>query len=181
MLSFFRLVVEDMKAQREGLFAQGFWALAIYRFAHLRIRVRFKVIRAPWWLLNVLLQKFSEFAFGICIPEGAVVGRRVRIEHFGPIVIHGSARIGDECLLRQGVTIGNKGDSDPLGAPNVGRGVEIGAGAVVVGRISVGDGAVIGANAVVTKDVPPWAVMVGAPARQIGMRKHTGAPVSANL
>jgi serine O-acetyltransferase len=138
--------------------------------------VKPRFIRAPWWLLNAVLQKLAEFAFGICIPESAVVGRRVRFEHFGPIVIHGNARIGDGCLLRQGVTIGNKGDADPAGAPVLGCNVEVGAGAVLVGRIVVGDGAVIGANAVVTKDVPPYAVMVGVPAREVARRASATGP-----
>lgn len=167
-MNFFRIVLEDFKSQREGFFSQGAWALLIYRFSHLRMGVRFRLVRMPWWLLNVILQKISEWIFGICIPESVVMGRRVRIEHFGPIVIHGAAKIGNDCLLRQGITIGNKGDKDPYGAPTIGAGVEIGAGAVLLGRIVVGDKAVIGANAVVTKDVPPGAVMVGVPARQLG-------------
>lgn len=43
--------------------------------------------------------------------------------------------------------------------------------AVILPGITVGFGAVIGAGAVITKDVPPWAIMMGVPARQVGVRK----------
>ena len=46
-------------------------------------------------------------------------------------------------------------------------GVDIGAGAAVIGPITLGKGAVIGANAVVTKDVPPGGVVVGNPGKVI--------------
>jgi serine O-acetyltransferase len=51
--------------------------------------------------------------------------------------------------------------------PVIGNGVEIGAGASILGAIHIGDGARIGANSVVLKDVPAGAVAVGAPARVI--------------
>jgi hypothetical protein len=52
----------------------------------------------------------------------------------------------------------------------IGNDVWIGANAVIMRGVTIGDGAVIGAGAVVTKDVPPYAVMVGVPAKQIRSR-----------
>jgi serine O-acetyltransferase len=64
------------------------------------------------------------------------------------------------------VTLGrSRGDSEEM--PTIGDDVQILAGAKVFGGITVGDGAVIGANAVVLHDVPPGAVMVGVPARNV--------------
>jgi serine O-acetyltransferase len=50
-------------------------------------------------------------------------------------------------------------------APRLGRGVNVGAGAKILGAVRVGDGAAIGANAVVLDDVPAGAVAIGIPAR----------------
>jgi len=52
----------------------------------------------------------------------------------------------------------------------VGNDVWIGAHAIIMPRVTIGHGAVIGAGAVVTKDVPPYAVVVGVPARIISYR-----------
>ena len=58
----------------------------------------------------------------------------------------------------------NKGDI------TVGSDVWIGYEAVVMQGVTIGDGAVIGARSVVTRDVPPYAIVAGAPARLIRMR-----------
>lgn len=50
----------------------------------------------------------------------------------------------------------------------VGRGCWVGAGAVLLPGVTVGEGAIIGANAVVTRDIPPYAIAAGVPARLIG-------------
>lgn len=52
----------------------------------------------------------------------------------------------------------------------IGNDVWIGAQAMIAGGVSVGDGAVIGARSVVTKDVPPYAIVVGTPARVLRLR-----------
>jgi acetyltransferase-like isoleucine patch superfamily enzyme len=52
----------------------------------------------------------------------------------------------------------------------LGNDVWVGAGALIRGGVAVGDGAVIGAGAVVTKDVPPYAVVAGVPARVLRYR-----------
>lgn len=52
----------------------------------------------------------------------------------------------------------------------IGDDVWIGVNAIIMDGVQIGDGAVIGANAVVTKDVPPYAVVVGVPAKIIKYR-----------
>lgn len=80
-------------------------------------------------------------------------------------VIHSRARIGNDVLIRQNVTIGTRHKGG--GVPVIEDRVVIGAGAVLLGGITVGTGAVIGANSVVLCDVEPGATVVGAPARPI--------------
>lgn len=52
----------------------------------------------------------------------------------------------------------------------VGNDVWIGTGAMVMGGVTIGNGAVIGAGAIVTKDVPPYAIVAGVPAKIIRYR-----------
>jgi serine O-acetyltransferase len=163
-------VLEDLKAQREGLLGIGFWALLVYRFGHARFAIRNKVLRAPWTIVYIILNKLAEVFCGIVIGATATIGRRLCIEHHGCIVIHGNSVIGDDCLIRHGVTIGNSGSADPFGAPSIGDRVDFGAGAKVLGRIRIGNDVTIGANAVVVKDVPDFAVVGGVPARIIRIR-----------
>jgi serine O-acetyltransferase len=163
-------VLEDLKAQREGLLGLGFWALLVYRFGHARFVIRNKIVRAPWTIVYIVLNKLTEVFCGICIGATATIGRRLSIEHHGCIVIHGAAVIGDDCLIRHGVTLGNTGSEDPFGAPTIGNRVQFGAGAKILGRVRVGNDVIIGANAVVIQDVPDYAVVGGVPARILKMR-----------
>lgn len=158
------LIVEDFRAHREGLLAQGFWALLVYRLSQGRKAVRVRLVRVLWGALSLLAQKVIELATGITLSEGSTIGRRVVIEHHSAIIVHGGAVIGDECILRQGVTIGNRRLDDPAGAPILGHRVNVGAGAKILGRVTIGDDVAIGANAVVLTDIPANSVAVGVPA-----------------
>jgi len=89
------------------------------------------------------------------------------IEHQHGIVVHGNCEIGDGTILRQGVTLGIKDIAYLDDVPTVGRNVDIGAGAKIMGRVTIGDNAKIGANAVVIRDVPPNSTAVGIPAKII--------------
>ena len=165
---------EDLRVAQEGIFSLGFWALQVYRLGHLRYRFQSRLLRWPLAALHLLLGKLAEMLCGVTIGVSAKIGRRLVIEHSGAIVVHGHAVIGDDCIIRQGVTIGNRRINRPLDAPHIGHRVNIGAGAMILGDISVGDDAQIGANAVVLVDVPAGATAVGVPARII-LRKDHGA------
>jgi serine O-acetyltransferase len=87
------------------------------------------------------------------------------IEHQSGIIIHGNCRIGNACIIRQGVTLGNRYMDRPLEAPELGNGVNVGAGAKILGKVKIGDNAVIAANAVVLQDVPAFHLAAGIPAK----------------
>jgi serine O-acetyltransferase len=164
-MSIFSLILEDKRSQREGWLSQGFWALLVFRLSAGRARVKNRLLRFLWRIPNLLFLKFIEVVTGITLPENTRVGRRLCIEHPGGIVIHGCSVIGDDCRIRQGVTLGAKTHQRPLDAPILGNRVDVGAGAKILGAVRIGDDAVIGANAVVIRDVPSGAVAVGVPAR----------------
>ena len=131
---------------------------------------------ARWWApLRKLARAFLvprhwfwSAVAGTDIPLNAQLGGGVILPHPNGVVIHPRAVIGPNCLIFQQVTIGTRGWNRP--APVIGAGVEIGAGAKVLGPITIGDGARIGANAVVMCDVPPGCTAVGIPARVVRRR-----------
>ncbi len=126
--------------------------------------IRSKLLRAPFSFLYRQAFVYCRNVYGIELPYSCTVGRRVVFEHQGGIVVHGNAVIGDECIIRQGVTLGNKSLERPNDAPVLGIRVNVGAGAKLLGKIFVGDEATIGANAVVLCDVPRASLAVGIPA-----------------
>jgi serine O-acetyltransferase len=173
--SWWALVREDYAAHGRDWTKPGFRAMAVYRFGVWRMGVRPKLLRAPLSFVYRAMFRHVRNHYGIELPYSATVGRRVVIEHQSGIVIHGNAVIGDDSIVRQGVTIGNKTMDRPLDAPVLGKQVNVGAGAKILGAVRIGDGATIGANAVVLEDVPAGAVAVGIPAR-IVQRKSAGGP-----
>ncbi|TVO69384.1 serine O-acetyltransferase [Denitromonas ohlonensis] len=139
----------------------GVHALMFHRLAHAAWT------RKLYWL-GRFISHISRWLTGIEIHPGAVIGRRVFIDHGMGVVIGETAELGDDCTIYQGVTLG--GTSLYRGAkrhPTLGKGVVIGAGAQVLGGFTVGDGAKVGSNAVVVKPVPEGATAVGNPARII--------------
>lgn len=158
------LIREDLAAHGGYWTQPGFQAVAFARFGQWRMRVRSKLLRAPLSLIYSFMFLRARNVYGIEIPHTVKLGRRVVFEHQHGIVIHGQAVIGDECIIRQGVTLGNRTLDEPLQAPTLGKRVNVGAGAKILGNVTIGDDATIGANAVVAKDVPAGAMAVGVPA-----------------
>ncbi|MEW6360118.1 MAG: acyltransferase [Planctomycetota bacterium] len=96
---------------------------------------------------------------GITIGEGTLIGYRA-------IIVDNDHRYDLFSLPFQ-----ERGHT--TGPITIGKGVWIGAQAVILKGVTIGDGAVVGANSVVTRDVPPRAVVAGAPAREIERRTPT--------
>ncbi len=160
-------IKEDWVAHGRDWTRPGFRAVASHRFGVWRMTVRPKILRAPLSILYRWMFRRCRNRYGIELPYSATLGRRVVIEHQGAIVVHGGCEIGDDSIIRQGVTLGNKTLDRPFDAPRLGKNVNIGAGAKVLGAVTIGDGASVGANAVVLKDVPAGAIAVGVPAKVI--------------
>jgi serine O-acetyltransferase len=168
-ISFWELVAEDLKTHYSDILSQGFWCLFWHRFGNWRMSVRFKPARMVLTAIYRTMFRICQWFGGIELPYTVQVGRRVRLEHFGGMILV-ARTIGNDVVLRQNVTLGIPRDDDIAARPVLEDFVDVGAGAVLLGDIRIGRGAVIGANAVVTKDVPPYSVMVGLPAKCIRMR-----------
>lgn len=165
------MCVEDFQTHDSDLARPGLRALWVHRFGKWRMGVK-KPFRAPLTLIYRIAEAHARNC-GSELPYSAKIGRRVKFEHQGHVV-HGNAIIGNNCVIRQNTTLGNR--HHPADAPTLGEGVSVGAGAVLIGDIRVGNGAKIGANAVVTQDVPLGATAVGVQARIILRNEFTLEP-----
>ncbi len=154
---------EDWQTYGRDLSRQGFWVMCVFRFGQWRYRVKPAPLRKLFSFIYRVWRTLIQIMTGIELHCETRIGRRLLIEHFGGIIISGDTVIGDDVVIRQGVTIGLR-HTGLRGAPIIGNRVDIGAGAKLLGPIHIGDDAVIGANAVVLTDVPAGALAVGVPA-----------------
>lgn len=109
-------------------------------------------------LLNMRLRKLSVLT-GITIPPNTF-GKGLYIPHWGSIVVNGSARFGDNCVVQSGVNVSEN--------VKAGNHLYLGAGAKILIGVTIADDVIIAANAVVNKDVAePNIVVGGIPAKKI--------------
>lgn len=141
----------------------GLHAVIIHRLSHKLWTLKLKTL-ARW------VSQVSRWLTGIEIHPGATIGRRFFIDHGMGVVIGGTAEIGDDVTIYQGVTLGGTSWKEGKRHPTLEDGVIVGAGAKVLGPFKVGKNARIGSNAVVTKEVPEGATVVGIPGRVV--RQH---------
>ncbi|WDE05007.1 serine acetyltransferase [Thalassomonas viridans] len=149
-----------------SLLQHGFIALLVYRFGRYVNTIRIPVVSHVLKVVYILLKYISEVLTGIQINVNSDIAPGFFIGHFSCIII-GAEKIGPNCSVGQGVTIGRKGAGKSNGWPTIGENVYIGAGAKVFGKITIGNNVVIGANAVVNKDIPDNCMAVGIPAKII--------------
>ncbi len=159
----FENIREDWHTYKGDITRQGLWVMLVYRFGRWRYTVQQRWLRLPLSILYKILKLLSQILTGIDLPCEVQIGRRLTIEHFGDIIISGDTVIGDDVVIRNGVTIGLR-RTGIAGAPIIGDRVDIGAGAKILGTIRIGNDVAIGANAVVLQDVPDNSLAVGVPA-----------------
>lgn len=138
------------------LLYQGFHVLVFYRIGH------FLYKRKCYFLARVVSQ-LSRFLTGIEIHPGAKIGRRLFIDHGTGIVIGETARIGNDCTIYHGATLGGTGKDKYKRHPDLGNNVMVGCGAKILGPIKIGDNVKIGANAIILKNVEKNRTIVGVP------------------
>jgi serine O-acetyltransferase len=131
---------------------------------------------AKFDLIARIISQFSRFLTGIEIHPRAKIGKNLFIDHGMGVVIGETSEIGDNVTIYHMATLGgiapsiNSNDQRNIKRhPTIEDEVVIGSGAQVLGPVTVGRCAKIGANAVITKDVPEKAVMVGIPAKNVGL------------
>lgn len=138
----------------------GLHAVICHRIAH-------RLYRGRMFLAARLLSQISRFFTGIEIHPGAVIGRRLFIDHGSGIVIGETTEIGADVTLYQGVTLGGTGKDKGKRHPTIEHNVTIGSGAKILGPITIGHNAKIGAGAVVVRCIEPNSTAVGVPAHVV--------------
>jgi serine O-acetyltransferase len=164
-------VAGSLMPLRVGLMTQGLWATTAYRLNHY---VRHRLHSRLLGVLPLVLQHIVRALTGIDIDPRAHIGAGLKIPHGGHIVI-GAGRIGRNCDIFQGVTLGeglstlDYRHSKPS-FPTLGDRVWVGPGVVIAGDLTVGNDASLGANSLLVRDVPPRGVALGVPARLVSRR-----------
>lgn len=130
-------------------------------------------LRYIWkWRLRTLNVKYGFF-----IPLN-VIGPGLSIAHIGPILINSRSKIGANCRIQTGVTLGATNGSAE--APQLGDNIFLGDGCKLIGAITVADDVAIGANAVVVKSIEePGTTWGGIPAKKISNNSSASNLVKA--
>ena len=165
-------ICEDWRTHQRDWTLPGFRAVAVHRYGNWANGRQNGALRSILCSTYRVMYRYVRNHYGIELPMTTRVGRRLLLGHQSGIVIHPHAEIGDDCMIRQNVTIGSATpDRVFQEAPRLGNGVQLGAGAVIVGKVTIGDGARIGPTAVVLTNVPAGASVFVAPPRIIQMGK----------
>lgn len=139
----------------------GFHAIFFHRIAHF-------LYKKKLYFTARLISQISRHITGIEIHPGAVIGKRLFIDHGMGIVIGETATIGNDCTIYHNSTLGGTGKDKIKRHPDLGNNVMVGSGAKVLGPIKIGDNVKIGANSVVLKNVPKNMTVVGIPRKSKG-------------
>jgi|SRR5579859_213084 len=161
-------VMERDPAAQSGLqvflCSPGLHAVWAHRFEHW-------LWRRGWRLTARILSQTTRFWTGVEIHPGALLGRRLLIDHGMGVVIGETAIVGSDVTLYQGVTLGGTGSVTDSARqkrhPTLCDGVFVGNNANVLGNITIGENSRVGAGSVVLRDVPPNSTVVGVPAHII--------------
>ena len=121
---------------------------------------------SPRWIFFSFLKKRYGYKYGFQIPSSNI-GEGLFIGHFGTVVINSKAKIGKNCNIAHGVTIGQVNRGKLAGYPTIGNIVWIGTGSVIVGNISIGSNVLIAPNSFINIDVPDNSVVIGNPCKII--------------
>ncbi len=182
-MSFSELVFSDLARYRPG--SRGSWIVVLTRMPSIPGLVASVILRAQQVLarsgrprLAGMLRTFGNMAIGVDFGPGMVVGKGFALVHPVGVVMGFGARVGDDVSFASGVVLAarhyeardDSGDADQQFAV-IEDGAVIGAHAVLVGGVRIGKNAMVGANAVVLSDVPDNTVVMGAPAKRVGMRE----------
>ena len=164
----FSTIREDIRSILDRDPAASSWLMVVLCYPGLHAvwmhRITARLWRAKLHLIARLLSQCARLLTGIEIHPGAVIGRRVFIDHGAGVVIGETTIVGNDVTLYQGVTLGGTGHEHGKRHPTLRDGVFAGSNAQIPGNICIGENSRVGAGSVVLQDVPPNSTVVGVPA-----------------
>lgn len=117
---------------------------------------------ALYILYRILFRKYK-LKNHIEISRKCEIGKGLYIGHPYGITINPAAKIGCNCNIHKGVTIGQENRGKREGTPVIGNEVWIGINSTIVGNITIGDDVLIAANTFVNCDIPSHSIVFGNP------------------
>jgi serine O-acetyltransferase len=171
MGSAYSTFLADLRAPVERDPAAEGWLDVFLSYPGFHAITSHRMIHAMWkWHVPLLPRLLSEVVHrltGIDIHPGATIGPGFFIDHGTGVVIGGTAIVGKDVTIYQGVTLGGTSLQRKKRHPTICDNVVVGSGAAVLGDITIGENVKIGANSVVVKDVPANSTVVGIPGRVV--------------
>jgi len=144
------------------LLQPGTIAVVVYRISNRCYKIKIPVLRQIMIIICYILNVIVWIVAGIYINVKAEIGKGFVIHCFSCIFI-GAIKMGENCTVNQGVTVGNiRGSAH---RPIIGNNVYFGAGSKVLGAVTIGDNVIIGANSLVITSIPDNCTVIGVPAR----------------
>lgn len=134
------------------------------RFSH---QIRYVCLLRKAKNSNSIFLKYKLFKygkkFGLEISSKAQIGEGLYLGHAYNITVAAGAKIGKNCNLHKGCTIGRSNRGNKEGSPTLGDCVYVGTNSTIVGKVTIGNDVLIAPNAYVNFDVPSHSVVVGNP------------------
>ena len=176
-------IESDFYRHYAGSKPQRFWRIRnvalyctiVYRKAHFYSKQKGFVNKLLGVYYRYKLNRVSR-KYLFQIPYPVTIGKGFNFVHFGRVIIAPSVKIGDNCNIFTGVTIGSttrQGRRSRGGVPTIGSEVWVGPNAVIVGSITIGDNVLIAANSYVNFDVPSNSIVIGNPGKIIPSARAT--------
>jgi putative colanic acid biosynthesis acetyltransferase WcaB len=137
------------------------------RFFREKVSTKFGLILcAP---IIIIYKLITDIILGCEIPVSTKIGHGFIIHHGRAIVLNKHSVLGNNITIKHNTTIGNKLSlkGEDLGSPIIEDNVLIEPHSIIIGPITIGKNSIIGAGSVVVKNVEPYSIVAGNPAKLI--------------